>query len=404
MRKTILIADNFEYEITDLRKSLIASGYEVRVVAKPEEIFPLIQRSKPHLIIIETRIPDLNLELLIEQIKGHSNFATVPIALAGNPRTVEEKINFFNYEIDEFFYKPFEAEELIVRLETLLKEAELALEKVPASASGFNGSLAEMTLVDLLQTLEVGKKTGTISLRKNEKEGLTYITNGEVRTATLDNLEPQKALFRMLTWTSGSFSVRMQQHNAPKNISMTTQELISEGITRQYRWKKLTQEMPPLQTIAQKPGRYFENLNKDEFLIAEMVDGQLRFSDIIEKSPFDDIKALRILKKLYENSVIKAVTNSFTKTEENAVAEINGKNGNPPQDDRLKSAFAKVLKHSEHQQISNFERRRIERRREDRSEVDRRVGYRSRQGNICLNKSELMMLRNKLTAEIQQEN
>ncbi|KAA3662993.1 MAG: response regulator [Calditrichaeota bacterium] len=404
MRKTIFIADNFEHEISDLRKSLIASGYEVRVVAKHEEIFPQIQQSNPHLIIIETRLQNLDLEKLLNKIKGHVDFALTPLVLTGNPRTTDEKIKYLRYEIDEFFYKPFEPEELIVRLETLLKEAEMAHERVPASSGGFNGSLSEMTLVDLLQTMDVGKKTGIITLRRNSREGFTYVTKGEVMSASLEDLEPKSAILRMFTWTSGFFSVQMNQHHASKHISLTAQELISEGITRQYRWKKLAKELPPLQTVAQKATQQFENLNKDESLIAEMVNGKARFIDIVENSPFDDIKALRILKKLFENSVIQGLANSFTKTDENAISDFGNTNGDQSNTGQLESMFAKVLKHSEHFNPPGFDRRRADRRRDDRSEADRRLGYRAYPGNISLNKSELIMFRNKLIAEIQQSN
>lgn len=61
-------------------------------------------------------------------------------------------------EIDDFIYKPFELDEFMVRLENLLREVSVVKERQPVTSKGFSGSLAEMTLVDLLQTLEVGKR------------------------------------------------------------------------------------------------------------------------------------------------------------------------------------------------------------------------------------------------------
>ncbi len=401
IRKKIFIADNFEHEISELRSSLNAAGFEVRIVATADKIMPVMLQVKPHLIIIETRIPDLNLKSLLGQIKEQSEFTFTPIVLTGTPRTIDEKVELFKFDIDEFISKPHEPEETIVRLETLLKEAELARQKVPVTTGGFNGSLAEMTLVDLLQTLDVGKKTGVITLRNDGKEGLTYVNNGEVVNAALENLEAKQALLRMFTWTHGMFSVNMKAHNVEKQIFMTTQELISEGITRQYRWKKLSGDMPPLQTVAQKITPLLLDLNKDEILIAEMIDDKSRLIDIIERSPFDDIKALRILKKLYERSVIKGIENSFNKTRDEAASLLDYTTTSQPPG-RIENAFAKILKHTtESLTMPNFDRRKSDRRMENRTETDRRHGYRSHPGNICLKKSELIMLRNKLIAEIQ---
>ena len=405
IRKKILIADNFEHEINELRTSLNAAGFEVRIIDNVDEILPVLQQFKPHLVIIETRIPELNLKSLIKQIKNQRDFTFMPIILTGTPRTIDEKVNLFKFDIDEFISKPHEPEETIVRIETLLKEAKLAREKVPVTSGGFNGSLSEMTLVDLLQTLDVGKKTGVIKLRNDGKEGFTFVSDGEVVNATLDMLEPKQALLRMFTWTNGVFSVKMQPHDAEKQIYMTTQELISEGITRQYRWKKLIGDLPSLQSVAQKVPANAENLNKDERLVVELVDNQSRLIDIIETSPFDDIKALRILKKLFERSVVKVVENSFSNHTRGDLAPtefidyaVAGKS-----EDRVESAFAKILKHTGSVAPPQFDRRKADRRVENRTETDRRHGYRSHPGNICLKKSELIMLRNKLIAEIQQK-
>ncbi len=403
-RKKIVIADNFEYDIKELRKALIVAGYEVRVAQNGGEVMAQLEKFSPDLILLEVRLPELNLSEIISQVKNEQKDKTIPFVLTGAPRTVEDRVNLLELEIDEFLLKPFDIEEAIARIEILLREAEQAEPEEPVIVRGFSGSLAEMSLVDLLQTLDVGKKSGVIRMHRAGVEGRVLVTNGEVLDAQLGDLEPKKALLRLFTWTEGQFSVDMQKHEGPKRIFETTQELISEGITRLYRWKQLTAELPSLQSIVvaseEPPG---DNLKKDERQVYELLNGSKRLIDIIEECAFDDIKSLRLMKSLYEKGYVREapvvqenpkprVLEHFSKQSQ--------KNGHSDPAEQLVEAFSSMLSKTNSARLEALERRKQDRRRGDRRRQDRRSGFGVRQRKIYLNKSELMIVKEKLLSDI----
>lgn len=393
-RKKILIIDNFEQETVELRKSLITFGYEVRIVQKGSEVEAYFNEFLPELMVIETRLADTNLANLIQYVRAKAEHKPIPIIATGNPRTVEERLDVLSREVDDFIYKPFDLDEFMVRLDNLIREVSEAKEQQPVTGKGFSGSLAEMTLVDLLQTLEVGKKTGIISLYTHGREGKVFIVQGDVVDAQLQNLEARQALMRMFTWTEGQFTVDMNKHDTPKRLLLSTREIISEGMTRQYRWEQLRQNLPTLRTII-KPVSSNQQVTEDEDAVLAIIDGKKNMLEIIEASKFDDLKVLRLLRALFEKKMIEQSEGlGFGKGQEpheagRKIASDSSEHG------FVTNVFAGMF-HASEARGAAPSRRRIERRRGLRRSADRRSNGHDIDGKIVLNKTELIMIREKL--------
>lgn len=399
-RKRILLVDNIEYDAKELRNALVTSGYEVRAVQKQQEIQAELDSFAPDLVIVETRVPQLNMADIIKAIRARQGKRTIPVIATGNPRTVDERVAILDLDVDDYIYKPFELDEALARIENLFKESASIKQKTPPISRGFNGTLAEMTLVDLLQTLEVGKKNGIIHLQRAGNEGQVFVTEGEVVDAHLGELEPRAALLRMFTWTEGHFAVDMRKHNTPVQLNVSTKELISEGMTRLYRWEQLTSQLPPLHSVVHEaPEPAATTRTRDEEQVFRLLNGRKRFIDIIEESTFDDLKALRLLKALFEKGhVIEAPNQAGYMSDDQLekYSQGNGDNGSA-RTDMLASAFSGLFREPSPEQIPGFNRRRYDRRRSDRRRQDRRRSDTDKQNRIWLNKTELIMIREKLS-------
>lgn len=397
-RKRILIIDNIEQEVLDLRRALIAAGLEVRIIQKAGELEAALGESELELIIVETRLAGLKLSELIDTIRGHQSQRVIPIIATGSPRTLEERLAVLEHEVDDFVCKPFDIDEVLARVENILNEIAES-PKTPAIISkGFGGSLGEMSLVDLLQTLEVGKKTGVITLVSPRGEGRVYVTEGEVVDAVADKLEPRQALMRMFTWLEGQFSVELKIHERPQQLFVSTREIISEGMTRQFRWDQLVKALPPLSTlIEKKPADSGEEITEDEARVLRNLTEPVPLIKLIENGPFDDLKTLRLVKALLERGLLIRSTIMPPKLAANRFSpvELDRLNGQAP-DAVLARVFQGMLRPPD-QSDDALPFRRIERRRRERRKSDR-----NRQigggGRLWLNKTELVMIREKLLA------
>jgi CheY-like chemotaxis protein len=399
-RKKILIADKELNEVRDLRKALITAGYEVRMVDNGADAMAQVDSFKPDLVLAEVRLPRLDGAHLLQELRNRPATQFLPLVLMGSLKSMEERISTMKLPIDDYLQKPLDIDEVMARIDSLIREVETSAASSNRTVRGFNGTLTEMNLVDLLQTLEVGKKTGILKLSKDGKEGAVYISEGQVIDATLDGLEARQALLRMFTWAEGDFQVEMRNHDRPRVLTVSNRDLISEGITRQYRWGQLVNQLPPLQSVVTGNQKLVAaKLSEEEQKMAELLNGSKRIIDLVEECPLDDLRALAVLKNLFDGGYLDSSHQEPEPINGNYLEYLkkrytNGYIG----PDKITGIFSSLLRSPNEGKKPIHDRRRFDRRAsDDRRQYERRRDARERlKTKIYLNKSELLMIREKL--------
>jgi DNA-binding response OmpR family regulator len=409
-RKKILIAEKEPNEAIELRKALIAAGYEVRIATNGADALVAVESFRPDLILSEMRLPVMDGPHLLQEIRNLSATQFLPFILVGSLKTLDERVSAMKLPVDDYLQKPLDAEETVARIESLIREVELLACSPQNNARGFSGSLSEMNLVDLLQTLEVGKKTAVLRLRQSGKEGNVFITEGQVIDACMADLEPRRGLLRMFTWSEGTFKVEMRIHDRPRMLTVSTRDLISEGMTRLYRWEQLTNQLPPLNSVVRLNGELSgTNFTEEENTLLQLTgsNGSKRIIDLIEESQFDDLRALTVFRNLYERHLLQALP--LAEQNHNGdyleLLKKRQKNGRLATDP-IRSIFKTALQKPEDSLPPQHDRRRTERRhQEDRRKHDRRRDSQQREKpRLFLNRSELIMIREKLAREDFEQN
>jgi hypothetical protein len=96
------------------------------------------------------------------------------------------------------------------------------------------GAIDEIPLPDLLQLLGSSKKSGVLVVRSDDDIGKIFLKKGIVTFATIndvDQVPPLKSVYRMLTWTRGSFELGPpDEREMVGEISASVQELLMEGL------------------------------------------------------------------------------------------------------------------------------------------------------------------------------
>jgi DNA-binding response OmpR family regulator len=402
VRKKILIAEQEPNEVLDLRKALVMAGYEVRITATGSDTLALVESYHPDAIIAEMRLPQLDGPHLLQEVRKFPAFQGLPFILIGSLKTLDERVSAMKLAVDDYLQKPVDPDETVARVECLIREAELRAAAPDRQTRGFGGSLGEMSLVDLLQTLEVGNKTAVIRLRHANKEGWVFVAGGQVVDATLDDLETKRALLRMFTWSEGSFQVDIRTHDRSRSLTISTRDLISEGMTRMYRWEQLSNQLPPLQSVVNLNGEAAKaKLTAEEIGMLKLIrqSGSKRIIDLVEESQSDDLRALTVIKNLYERHILKALPwkeNPPVNDYNRPLLKPFYKNGSSASE-TINSAFQAMLKQPTDNAPHQHDRRRVERRQEDRRKHDRRRdSLQHDRSRIFLNKSELILIREKL--------
>ena len=165
-----------------------------------------------------------------------------------------------------------------------------------------------MGVVDLVQTFEIGRKTGIIKLM-GERTGVIYFRDGKVIDAELGRLKGENAFYRMLNTFEGTFEVEFGPVDRAEPIELSTQGLLMEGMRRLDEWGRMLEQLPPLETVfeidyhqlAERLAEIPDEVNG----LLRLFDGKRTLSQVVDDSDFEDLAALGIISKLYFEGLIR---------------------------------------------------------------------------------------------------
>ncbi len=116
----VLVVDDEPRYIKLVRYNLEAAGYEVVTAANGEEALSLVASKTPDLIILDIRLPGIDGYEVCTRIR---EFSSVPIIMLTAKGEEREKVQGLRLGADDYVTKPFGAEELMARVETVLRRS-----------------------------------------------------------------------------------------------------------------------------------------------------------------------------------------------------------------------------------------------------------------------------------------
>lgn len=117
----ILVVDD-DLAINELIKiNLELQGYEVLQAFNGREGFALAKQEEPALVVLDVMMPEVDGYTVAKRIRQCEEIADMPIIMLTALSELNDKVSGFNIGVDDYLTKPFETEELIVRVRALLK-------------------------------------------------------------------------------------------------------------------------------------------------------------------------------------------------------------------------------------------------------------------------------------------
>jgi len=121
MKKKILIVDD-KSEFRRLTKTILSSNYLVESAENGEEAISLLQTGYiPDLIVSDLMMPVMGGKELVSQLKASGAFSNIPVIILSSIDKSDEKIKLIKLGVDDYIEKPYNPDELMARIEKLLK-------------------------------------------------------------------------------------------------------------------------------------------------------------------------------------------------------------------------------------------------------------------------------------------
>ena len=170
-----------------------------------------------------------------------------------------------------------------------------------------------MSVVDLLQTIDVSRKSGVLTLVADDgQEGMISFDSGAVINATVEDLVGEDAVYRHLLWHEGTFDLEFRRVSlSERTVHRTTQALLMEGMRRLDEWSRLSELLPPFETVLEVDAEVLreglQEMPDEQNQMLRLIDGKRTIDEILLAHGGDHVEALRKVVDLYFEGMVREV-------------------------------------------------------------------------------------------------
>ena len=159
MSKILVIDD--DTAINELIKvNLELDGHTVIQAYDGIKGFALCKQEEPSLVVLDVMMPEVDGFTVAQRIRKNDETKNIPILMLTALSQINDKVTGFNIGVDDYLVKPFEMEELKVRVRALLKRTN----QIPKSASTRDIlTLGEVTLLPETYSVKINDKIAKLT-------------------------------------------------------------------------------------------------------------------------------------------------------------------------------------------------------------------------------------------------
>jgi hypothetical protein len=176
------------------------------------------------------------------------------------------------------------------------------------------GDLSEFPLTDIIQLVDLSKKTGGVHIRGRRGaqalEGWIYFRDGKIIGAEMPGQTPLETVYTFFTVVAGPFRFHDDVRLETPTISVSNEVIIMEGIMRQDAWADIQAHIPTLTIVPRlvpnpTTGTSEINLEAEEWRVLTMVNGKNTVAQIAQRSGLGEFRTCEIIVQLLQSGLIE---------------------------------------------------------------------------------------------------
>jgi len=223
---TVVVAEREASLVTAIESRLAQAGYEVIAVADGAAALERVNTLKPAAVLANLRLPRRDGLSLLLEIKQNEETANIPVIILADRADGPTISRALDFGAEDVLEKPVNLQVLMARLRRAAGRPKRT------RASGIVGRLADLNLLDLLQTLHLGNKAAEVTVTAPSGRGSINLYDGQLVAATYGRSQGEDALYELAALTDGLFEVRFGASPPVPNIGMPTDQLFLEAARR----------------------------------------------------------------------------------------------------------------------------------------------------------------------------
>ncbi len=152
MSKTKILIVEDDVDISNmLRIYFSGQGYDVQVAPRGGDALNYTRKQLPHLIVLDIMLPDMDGYAVCKELRTTTRTSHIPIIFLTQKDERSDKIAGLELGADDYITKPFDIEELKLRVQNAIQRSEM-ISLTDANSGLPSGRLIEEQLRDLMRT------------------------------------------------------------------------------------------------------------------------------------------------------------------------------------------------------------------------------------------------------------
>jgi CheY-like chemotaxis protein len=300
--KQVLLADPGDKSRHLLSSMLRERGFDVIETIDGSRTLAETLLRRPDILLLDLSLPVLGTERLVQILRTNPNTKSIPIFFLSE---TEKSVAGFRPGTDDFIRRPYNCEELVLRIQRALQRDGGA--DLFAGDSEISGSLSQVFLPDLWQMLAMNAKSGVIQVEGEGMTGSIYIERGEIVSAVTRNTHGEKALYRLIALKEGKFRFVPGKVDVRTTIHASSQQAILEGLRHFDEIRHLNGDLPVpddsvvlVKNVREVSGGV--GAVREVLLLAEFCN---RVEDIVNNCSYPDLVVYETLLELKKRGVLR---------------------------------------------------------------------------------------------------
>lgn len=171
------------------------------------------------------------------------------------------------------------------------------------------GTLGLFSLVDLFQLIAASARTGRLNIHREDGQAKIYFDKGRVVHAELNDIIGNEAVYALFADERGSFDFQVGVTTTHRSVTLSTENLVLEGIRRLDEAKATEAPEPALDRVPVFIDNAFDvsklTLQSHELQVLSRIDGRSTVGEIAEQLALSPHEVSRVLERLMRLGVLK---------------------------------------------------------------------------------------------------
>lgn len=226
----VLIADADPAFTTELAERIRSEGFQVDVVQDGKAARSLLREMMPTVALMDAALPGIDGYNLLLELRNMN--ADAAVFITSNRGDDFRQAKAIELGADDFLVKPVAIEATTSKIRREIQRRDAGPRRpAPATFSGVSGSLEDMTVIDIAQSLELGRKTAHVVVQYEDgRQGSLRVDDGRLAGASTAGLQGENAFYFLAKPGSGLFRIEYRTSPVAPSIDVGNTYLLIEAM------------------------------------------------------------------------------------------------------------------------------------------------------------------------------